>query len=127
MVQIGVRPLDLGQAIAELWQLKLYKDIAAAEWLIRAFVDGYGAVSDDFAYRTVIHVGVHLICFGSQTPGWGDAEQQKDVVRIGKEIIVRAWGRDCGYFVGHVLGSLFRSQMSFYKHIRYKRCSESCK
>ncbi|KAF5972769.1 cytoplasmic trna 2-thiolation protein 2 [Fusarium bulbicola] len=88
MVQIGVRPLDLGQAIAELWQLKLYKDIAAAEWLIRAFVDGYGAVSDDFAYRTVIHVGVHLICFGSQTPGWGDAEQQKDVVRIGKEIIV---------------------------------------
>ncbi|KAF5579893.1 cytoplasmic trna 2-thiolation 2 [Fusarium subglutinans] len=104
MVQIGVRPLDLGQAIAELWQLKLYKDIAAAEWLIRAFVDGYGAVSDDFAYRTVIHVGVHLICFGSQTPGWGDAEQQKDVVRIGKEIIVRAWGRDCGYFVGHVLG-----------------------
>ncbi|KAF4498518.1 cytoplasmic trna 2-thiolation 2 [Fusarium agapanthi] len=88
MVQIGVRPLDLGQAIAELWQLKLYKDIAAGEWLIRAFADGYGAVSDDFAYRTVIHVGVHLICFGSQTPGWGDAEQQKDVVRIGKEIIM---------------------------------------
>ncbi|KAF5616030.1 cytoplasmic trna 2-thiolation 2 [Fusarium tjaetaba] len=88
MVQIGVRPLDLGQAIAELWQLRLYKDIAAGEWLIQAFADGYGAVSDDFAYRTVIHVGVHLICLGSQTPGWGDAEQQKDVVRTGKEIIV---------------------------------------
>ncbi|EXK94831.1 hypothetical protein FOQG_03644 [Fusarium oxysporum f. sp. raphani 54005] len=109
MVQIGVRPLDLGQVIAELWQLKLYKDIAAGEWLIRAFADAYGAVSDDFAYRTVIHVGVHLICFGSQTPGWGDAEQQKDVVRIGKEIIVRAWSRDRGYFVGHVLDSLFRN------------------
>ncbi|KAF5684433.1 cytoplasmic trna 2-thiolation 2 [Fusarium denticulatum] len=109
MVQLGARPLDLGQAIAELWQLNLYKDIAAGEWLIQAFADGYGAVSDDFAYRTVIHVGVHLICFGSQTPGWGDAEQQKDVVRIGKEIIVRAWGRDRGYFVGHVLGGLFRN------------------
>ncbi|KAF9777172.1 hypothetical protein IL306_004536 [Fusarium sp. DS 682] len=109
MVQIGVRPLDLGQVIAELWLLKLYKDIAAGEWLIQAFADGYDAVDDDFSYRTVIHVGVHLICFGSQTPGWGNAEQQKDVVRIGKEIIVKAWGRDRGYFDGHILGSLFKS------------------
>ncbi|KAF4333841.1 cytoplasmic trna 2-thiolation 2 [Fusarium beomiforme] len=110
MVQIGVRPMDLGQVIAELWLLKLYKDIAAGEWLIRAFTDGYDAVDDDFAYRTVIHVGVHLICFGSQTPGWGGVGQQKDVVRTGKEIIVKAWGRDRGYFDEHVLGSLFRSQ-----------------
>lgn len=109
MVQLGVRPLDLGQVIAELWQLKLYKDIDAGEWLIRAFADGYGAVDDNFAYRTIIHVAVHLICFGSQTPGWGDAEQQKDVVRVGKEAIVKAWGRDRGYFEGHVLGSLFIS------------------
>jgi hypothetical protein len=109
MVQLGVRPLDLGQVIAELWQLKLYKDIDAGEWLIRAFADGYGAVDDSFAYRTIIHVAVHLICFGSQTPGWGDAEQQKDLVRVGKEVMVKAWGRDRGYFEGHVLGSLFIS------------------
>lgn len=109
MVQLGVRPLDLGQVIAELWQLKLYKDIDAGEWLIRAFAAGYGAVDDNFAYRVIIHVAVHLICFGSQTPGWGDAEQQKDIVRVGKEVMVKAWGRDRGYFEEHVLGSLFIS------------------
>ncbi|KAM0562645.1 hypothetical protein ACHAPJ_002335 [Fusarium lateritium] len=109
MAQLGVRPLDLGQVIAELWELKLYKDIDAGEWLIRAFADGYDTIDDDFAYRTIIHVGVHLICFGSQTPGWGTAEQQKEVVRVGKEVLVRAWSRDREYFDGHVLGSLFRS------------------
>ncbi|KAJ4264764.1 hypothetical protein NW762_005007 [Fusarium torreyae] len=109
MAQLGVRPLDLGQVIAELWELKLYKDIDAGEWLIRAFADGYDTVDDDFAYRTIIHAGVHLICFGSQTPGWGTAEQQKEVVRVGKEVLVKAWSRDREYFNGHVLGSLFRS------------------
>ncbi|KAM0247291.1 hypothetical protein ACHAP5_004152 [Fusarium lateritium] len=109
MVQLGVRPLDLGQVIAELWQLKLYKKIDAGEWLIRAFADGYGAVDDNFTYRAIIHVAVHLICFGSQTPGWGDVEQQKGVVRVGKEVIVKAWARDREYFEGHVLGSLFNS------------------
>ncbi|KAF5021662.1 hypothetical protein F66182_6282 [Fusarium sp. NRRL 66182] len=87
MAQLGVRPLDLGQVIAELWQLKLFKNIDAGEWLIQAFADGYGTVDHDFAYRTIIHVGVHLVCFGSQTPGWGTAEQQKDVVRAGKEVL----------------------------------------
>ena len=93
--------------IAELWQLKLYKDIDAGEWLIEAFADGYGAVDDDFAFRTIIHVGVHLICFGSRTPGWGTEEQSENLVRVGKEIIVKAWKKDRSGFEGHVLGSLF--------------------
>ncbi|KAF4979321.1 hypothetical protein FZEAL_4443 [Fusarium zealandicum] len=109
MAQLGLRPLDLGQMIAELWQLKLYKDIDAGEWLIRGFADGYGAIDDEFAYRTILHVGVHLICFGSQTPGWGTAEQQQGLVKVGKEVIVRAWDKDREFFQTHVLGSLFGS------------------
>lgn len=110
LAELGIRPLDLGQMIAELWQLKLYKDIDAGEWLIRAFADGYGAVDDEFAYRTIIHVGVHLICFGSQTPGWGTPEQNIELVKVGKEILVKAWNKDREYFNDHVLGSLFGSR-----------------
>ncbi|KAM5345531.1 hypothetical protein ACJ41O_011392 [Fusarium nematophilum] len=109
MAELGVRPLDLGQMIAELWQLKLYKNIDAGEWLIQAFARGYGAVDAEFAYRTIIHVGVHLICFGSQTPGWGTAEQNVDLVKVGKEILVSAWNKDLEYFEEHVLGALFSS------------------
>ncbi|KAL6913175.1 hypothetical protein FSHL1_010858 [Fusarium sambucinum] len=110
--QLGVRPLDLGQFIAELWSLKLYRDIDAGEWLIHAFAAGYGPVDDNFAYRTIIQVGVHLICFGrywSTTPGeLREGEQQKIMYRLGKEVIVKAWSRDGEYFQGHILGCLFR-------------------
>ncbi|KAF7548830.1 hypothetical protein G7046_g8543 [Stylonectria norvegica] len=109
LAQLGVRPLDVGQMIAELWQLKLYRDMDAGEWLIRAFVDGYGSVTAEFAFRTIVHVGVHLICFGARTPGWGTAAQGEELVRTGKEIILKAWGknRDRAGFQGHVLECLF--------------------
>jgi hypothetical protein len=112
LAQLGVRPLDLGQFIAELWSLKLYRNIDAGEWFIRAFVAGYGLVDDNFAYRTIIHVGVHLICFGhfwSTTPEeLSEGEPQHFIMyRIGKEIIAKAWSRDREYFRGHLLGYLF--------------------
>ncbi|KAH7131397.1 kinase-like domain-containing protein [Dactylonectria estremocensis] len=107
LAQLGVRPLDLGQMIAELWQLKLYKDIDAGEWLIAAFADGYGRLSADDAFRAILHVGVHLICFGSRTPGWGTPGQNVQLVETGKEVLLRAWGKDREWFRGHLLGSLF--------------------
>ncbi|QPC78758.1 hypothetical protein HYE68_009510 [Fusarium pseudograminearum] len=111
MSQLGVRPVDLGQFIAELWSLKLYRNIDAGEWLIRAFAAGYGLVDDTFAYRAIIHVGIHIICFGSYwsiTPGeLSEAEQRKIMIKIGKEVILKAWSRDREYFRGHLLGCLF--------------------
>ncbi|KAF7533705.1 hypothetical protein G7Z17_g13472 [Cylindrodendrum hubeiense] len=109
LAQLGVRPLDLGQMIAELWQLKLYKDIDAGDWLIEAFADGYGSISADDAFRAIIQVGVHLICFGSRTPGWGTPEQGAKLVETGKEVLLKAWGNDWEWFKGHVLGSLFNN------------------
>lgn len=107
MAQLAPRPLDLGQMIAELWQLKLYKDIDAGEWLIRAFVEGYGQLNEADAFRAIVHVAVHLICFGSRTPGWGTAEEGTRLVETGKEVLLKAWVRDRGWFEGHVLGCLF--------------------
>lgn len=107
MGQLGVRPLDLGQMIAELWQLKLYKDIDAGEWLVENFAEGYGTLSDDDAFRAIVHVAVHLICFGSRVPGWGTPEQNVRLVETGKEVLLKAWGKDREWFKGHVLGSLF--------------------
>ncbi|KAI5460017.1 kinase-like domain-containing protein [Mariannaea sp. PMI_226] len=110
MCQLAIRPLDLGQAIAELWQLKLYKDIDAGEWLITSFADGYGTLSAEDAFRAIIHVGVHLICFGSRTPGWGTPEQNLQLVETGKEVLLKAWAKDREWFKGHVLGSLFGTE-----------------
>ncbi|KAF3769968.1 hypothetical protein M406DRAFT_354197 [Cryphonectria parasitica EP155] len=107
MLQLWLPQLDLGQMIAELYELYLYKRIKAGLWLIEGFVAGYGIVDDDFAFRTALHVGTHLVGFGSMVPGWGTPEQAMEVVGVGRDIILRAWAKDRKWFESHDLSSLF--------------------
>lgn len=94
--------------IAELYEFTLYRDIKAGLWLIEGFVDGYGFIDDEFAYRTALHVGTHLVGFGSAVPGWGTSDQQENVARTGRDIILRAWQKDRAWFEVHDLAPLFR-------------------
>ncbi|KAI0115844.1 kinase-like domain-containing protein [Nemania sp. FL0031] len=109
MSQIGVPNLDFGQMIAELYELKLYRNITAGLWMVQGFAEGYGAVSDDFAFRTAIQIGAHLIGFGTSVQGWGTPAQVEMVARTGRDIIVRAWQKDRQWFEGGDLACLFQS------------------
>ncbi|TRX92460.1 hypothetical protein FHL15_006627 [Xylaria flabelliformis] len=108
MSQIGVPNLDLGQMIAELYELKLYKNITAGLWMVQGFVEGYGAVSEDSAFRTAIQIGTHLLSFGTSVRGWGTQEQVEMVAGIGRDIIVHAWQKDREWFQGGDLACLFQ-------------------
>ncbi|KAI2642758.1 kinase-like domain-containing protein [Xylaria nigripes] len=109
MSQLGMPSLDLGQMIAELYELKLFKDITAGLWMVQGFTEGYGPVSDDFAFRTAIQTGAHLISFGTSVQNWGTTEQVEMVARTGRDIIVQAWRRDREWFRGSDLDCLFQS------------------
>ena len=110
LAQCGPRALDLGQMIAELYQIKHFKGFDAAIWLIQAFVEGYRpALTDDIAFRTAVHVGVHFVAWGSTIPGWGTQEQVEDVVRVGRDFVVKGWEKDRTWFVERTaLGCLFK-------------------
>ncbi|KAI0127474.1 kinase-like domain-containing protein [Xylariales sp. AK1849] len=106
LAQLGVRNLDLGQMIAELYELWLYKKIEAGRWMVEGFVEGYGVVTRGFAFRTVIQVGCHLVCFGTSVPGWGTPEQVKDVARLGRDLIINGWQEDTEWLQRSDLGCL---------------------
>ncbi|KAL2172224.1 hypothetical protein VTG60DRAFT_7068 [Thermothelomyces hinnuleus] len=107
MCQFGLPPLDLGQMIAELYELSLFKNMDEGKWLIEGFAAGYGYVDDDFSLRTALHVGTHLVAWGSRVAGWGSEAQVQHVVGLGKDIILRAWDKDRVWFEGGDLACLF--------------------
>ncbi|KAJ5162553.1 Aminoglycoside phosphotransferase [Penicillium coprophilum] len=107
MSQIGSRALDLGQMIAELYETKLFKNLDGGLWMIQGFLKGYGHLDDEMAFRTVIHIGVHLICFGSRVPGWGTEKQIEEVVKVGRDLIVHGWRKDKAWLADSTLGCLF--------------------
>ncbi|KAL5360180.1 phosphotransferase enzyme family protein [Aspergillus floccosus] len=100
LAQCGPRALDLGQMMAELYELTHYRGVAAGEWVIEGFVEGYGGISEEMAYRAAVHVGTHFIAFGSSVAGWGTEEQVQELVRIGGELVVNGWEKNRGGFGG---------------------------
>ncbi|KAK8003174.1 hypothetical protein PG989_002893 [Apiospora arundinis] len=98
MAQLGLPNLDLGQMLAEMYELWLYRRIRGGLWMMEGFVEGYGAVTEAFALRTAIQLGAHLVCFGTSVPGWGTPEQVQEVARTGRDIICHAWRKNRDWF-----------------------------
>ena len=93
--------------MAELYMLKLFKDIDAGVWLIEGYLAGYGAVDEKTAYRIAIHVGCHLIVIGGTVSGWGSPEDVKRVVAFGRDMIIKGWEKDQTWFADGPLTSMF--------------------
>lgn len=105
--QLGHPCVDFGQMIAEMYALWLYKSMTAGLWMMKGFVKGYGPRSEEFAFRTAIQTGAHLLCITTTFPGWGTQKQVEFVAGIGRDIIVHAWQKDRSWFEGGDLACLF--------------------
>ncbi|KAH7174954.1 kinase-like domain-containing protein [Fusarium flagelliforme] len=98
--------VDFGEMIAEMHALWLYKSIDAGLWMMEGFIDGYGEVSEEFAFRTAVHAGTHLVCVIADDPSWG-AENYERVMAVGRDILVHAWDKDTDWFLKGDLEGLF--------------------
>lgn len=105
--QLGVPNLDLGQMIAEMYELWLFRSTPAGLGMIRGLVEAYGWVSEEFAFRTAIQVGCHLVCFGTIVAGWGTPEQVEQVAIRGRDLIQHGWNKDRAWFDSGELSCLF--------------------
>lgn len=129
LAQISSPAYDLGQMLAELFCLYHFRALPAGLWLMEAFVRGYrdrpssevdgtidveiasavkvSGIDRELAFKTAIHAGVHLICWGSRVGGWGTREQVEGVVNVGREWVVEGYEGNLGAFLGGPLGVLF--------------------
>ena len=110
--QFGHRAYDLGQMIGDLYERKHFKDVDGAIWAIQGFIEGYGALSEEMAFRTAIHTGVQLICWCKRgpphmRPPWATPERIAGVVKLGMDFVVKGWERDRGWLEGSALAGLF--------------------
>nr|QCL09110.1 DmxR19 [Cryptosporiopsis sp. 8999] len=107
LAQFGRKEYDLGQMIGDLYERKHFRDANSAVWIIQGFVTGYGALSDEMAFRIAIHAGVHLICWyirrDPTAPFTKPLKQIQDAIRIGTDFIVKGWEKDRTWFEGTFL------------------------
>ncbi|CAM1508891.1 Fc.00g026300.m01.CDS01 [Cosmosporella sp. VM-42] len=109
--QFGPRAYDLGQMIGDVYERKHFHNVDGALWTIRGFIKGYGGLSEEMAFRTAIHVGVHLLGWYTRrvptSPLKGTPEQIADAVKLGRDFVLKGWEKDRTWFEGSVLASLF--------------------
>lgn len=109
--QFGHHALDLGQMIADLIERKHFKGAESAMWTLQGFIDGYGPITEEMAFRTAIHAGVMLILWYNRRPPWGPldgtTEQITSVMTLGRDLIIGGHQRDKEWLMGTALCPLF--------------------
>jgi hypothetical protein len=92
----------------------VYNKIDIGIPVMEGIIEGYGELSEEMAFRVVIHVGVHLIGYYNRRPQRGPWVASPEAViaglTIGRDFILRGWEKDRNFFEGSVLASLFTAK-----------------
>jgi hypothetical protein len=111
LAQVGPRVYDLGQMVGDLYERQHFNHVDGALWVLEGFADGYGQLSNEMAFRTAIHAGVHLIGWYNRRPPDGalDAplDRATEAMALGRDFVLKGWERDREWFRVSVLAPLF--------------------
>lgn len=109
--QFGHRAYDLGQIVGDLCERKVYNNNDTGLQVMEGVIEGYGKLSDEMAFRTAIHVGVHLIGYYNRRPQRGPWVAPPEVIvaglTTGRDFILKGWEKDRKFYEGSLLASLF--------------------
>lgn len=112
--QYGHRAYDLGHMIADLLEREFFEDSKLARLAAKGSLEGYGSLTDELAYRTIIHAGAHMIGWYTRRPPGAPLpaplEQVTEFMHRATLMIVKAWQRDKPYFLKSSLAFLFNAR-----------------
>jgi DNA-binding Lrp family transcriptional regulator len=100
--------------VGDLYERKTYSNLDTAISTMEGVIEGYGALSDEVAFRTAIYVGVHLISWYNRRPREGPKVAPPEVIvaglTVGRDFMVKGWEKDRAFFQGSALASLFAAR-----------------
>lgn len=81
---------------------------------MEGFIQGYGPLSEELAYRVAIHAGVHLICWYYRRNRNAPLPYPLPIVlgalTLGRDLILKGWAKDKVWLQTTVLAPLFADQ-----------------
>ena len=107
VAQHGVRAVDIGEMLGDLYALWRYQNIDGGLCILQGFVEGYKLESEASAFRTAIQMGGRLLCHSLDLPEWGNEEQKSEIAKLGAEMMTRAYRKDRSWFEAGELACLF--------------------
>ncbi|KAI1022250.1 hypothetical protein LB504_007636 [Fusarium proliferatum] len=111
MCQFRHQAYDLGHMIGDLYEAHHFHGLNIALTMIRGFIDGYGEMGDEMAFRTAVHTGVQLLSwYNRRAPSdamKGTEEQILSAAKISTHLIVGGWEREKQWVQGTPLAPLF--------------------
>lgn len=113
LAQFGHRAIDVGGMMADLYERKHFKNSDHVIPAMEGFARGYGRISDEMAFRTAIHAGVHLICWHIRSnpnlPLSAPMEKVLAALALGRDLILKGWEKDRKWLGNSVLAPLFEA------------------
>lgn len=105
---LGPRAFDLGHMIGDLiQQVQLGKGDCFGR-TISDFLEGYGKVSHQVAFRALVHAGVQLMGWYVRGPRSGLGEEGvRRIVKLARDMICFGMKRDEQWFRENNLGDIF--------------------
>ncbi|KAH8898608.1 hypothetical protein GQ53DRAFT_710494 [Thozetella sp. PMI_491] len=112
--QFGHRSYDIGHIVGDLCERIIYNKADTALPVLEGFVEGYGQLSDEMAFRVAIHVGVHAINWHKRRPKKGPWVASPEAIVAGlavtRDFVIKGWEKDKAFFEGTLLASLFTAK-----------------
>jgi len=109
MVRNGNGATDIGQFAAEAWLLDRFR---GGRGLLDAFLRGYieeKKITREDAIRVAVQFGTH-VSFWTTRVKWGTAEQTRDCVVYGSEVLSKLEEGDFAWLKTSAVGVLFDGQ-----------------
>ncbi|KAE8381228.1 kinase-like domain-containing protein [Aspergillus bertholletiae] len=102
----GNQSRDVAGFIASIYMAHHFDDVDVADRMLQAFIQGYGLLSEEQAFRIVVETGICFFLWHVYTDGKQTEKQVKDLLQLAHCLLVKGCEKDWEWIEHSFLGCL---------------------